>query len=129
MGGTATEVQGFLDHRLTPIRTIDQYRAAQTWIDELADAKPGSPEYEVAEILRELIFAYEERHLPALTDQARSEIRSRMDVLGLTDEDLTALLRPTEPISDVLEGKLPMTLRMMRTFHQHLGIPAEMLLR
>jgi HTH-type transcriptional regulator/antitoxin HigA len=114
---------------LKPIRTEEDYREALEQIDKLIDSDKDSEEYRVLELLNELVFAYEERHMPGARSAALAEIRWRMDQLGLTVHDMGSLLRSQEPIEEILEGKKPLTLKMMRMVHQHLGVPAEVLLQ
>ena len=42
---------------------------------------------------------------------------------------LAAILSSTSRVSEILSGKRKLTLPMIRALHEHLGIPAEVLIR
>jgi HTH-type transcriptional regulator / antitoxin HigA len=56
-------------------------------------------------------------------------IRFRMDQAGLMARDLIPMLGSRAKVSEVLSGKRSLTLQMIRAIHEHLRIPAEVLLR
>jgi HTH-type transcriptional regulator/antitoxin HigA len=56
-------------------------------------------------------------------------IRFRMDQAGLSQRDLVPYLGSKSKVSEVLSGKRPLTLSMIRALHEGLGIPADVLLR
>jgi HTH-type transcriptional regulator / antitoxin HigA len=62
----------------------------------------------------------------ARTDRS---IRFRMDQAGLSEQDLIPFLGNEANVSKVLAGKMALTVPMMQALNEHLGIPAEMLLR
>ncbi|MDX2064698.1 MAG: hypothetical protein SFX74_03040 [Fimbriimonadaceae bacterium] len=51
-----------------------------------------------------------------------------MEQLGLTRRDLEPSIGSSGKVSEVLSGKQPLTLKMIRALHRHLGVPAEVLL-
>ncbi len=51
-----------------------------------------------------------------------------MEQEGLRPQDLVPLLGSRSRVSEVLNGKRPLTLAMIRRLHQGLGIPADVLL-
>ena len=52
-----------------------------------------------------------------------------MDQQGLTPRDLVPYLGSRARVSEVLSGKRAITMPMARALHQHLGIPADVLLQ
>jgi HTH-type transcriptional regulator/antitoxin HigA len=56
-------------------------------------------------------------------------IHFRMEQAGLEPRDLEPYIGSCGKVSDVLSGKQPLTLPMIRALHQHLGIPVEVLLQ
>lgn len=52
-----------------------------------------------------------------------------MDQKGLKLQDLVPFLGSKSRVSEILNGKRPLTLAMIRALHKGLGIPAETLLR
>jgi HTH-type transcriptional regulator/antitoxin HigA len=51
-----------------------------------------------------------------------------MEQEDLQPQDLVPLLGSRSRVSEVLNGKRPLTLAMIRRLHQGLGIPADVLL-
>ena len=52
-----------------------------------------------------------------------------MDQMGMTARDLIPFIGSRAKVSEVLSGKRPITMAMARALHQHLRIPADILLR
>ena len=112
-----------------PIRTEADYAAALARIDELMDAEQGSPEGDELDVLADLVEAYENRHVPIDYPSPIAAIEFRMDQAGLTPRDLVPFIGSRAKVSEVLSGKRPITMPMARALHEHLGIPAEVLLQ
>lgn len=51
-----------------------------------------------------------------------------MEQNGLTAKDMQQYLGSPSKVSEVLSGKRPLSLTMMRKLHKGLGIPADILL-
>ena len=117
-----------LHERIKPIRSEGDYKEALALIDELIDADPDSEEYRVLDLVSELVYAYEERNIEIPAPSPIAAIKFRMEQLGLTRRDLEPYIGSSGKVSDVLSGKQPLTLKMMRALNKHLGIPAEVLL-
>lgn len=114
---------------VSPIRTEADYEAALARIAALMEAAPGSPEEEELDVLADLVEHYEAKHVPMGHPTPLEAIRFRMEQQGLEPRDLAPLLGSRSRVSEVLSGKRPLTLDMARALHEHLGIPAEVLLR
>ena len=112
-----------------PIRTEADYAAALARIEELMDAEQGSPEGDELDVLADLVEAYESRHVPIDYPSPIAAIEFRMDQAGLAPRDLIPFIGSRAKVSEVLSGKRPITMPMARALHEHLGIPAEALLR
>lgn len=112
-----------------PIRTEADYVAALARIDDLMDAEPGSPEGEELDVLADLVEVYEGRHVPIDYPNAVAAIEFRMDQAGLAPRDLVPFIGNRAKVSEVLSGKRAITMPMARALHEHLGIPAEVLLQ
>ena len=52
-----------------------------------------------------------------------------MEQRGLTPQDLTAYLGSSTTVADVLERRKPLTLEMIRSLHDGLGLPADILIQ
>ncbi|WP_404790419.1 ImmA/IrrE family metallo-endopeptidase [Altericista sp. CCNU0014] len=114
---------------IRPIRTRADYEAALLRIDSLMDAEAGTPEADELEVLATLVELYEKKHFPIGWPDPIEAIRFRMEQAGLSARDLIPLLGSRAKVSEVLSGKRSLTLQMIRALHEHLGIPAEVLLR
>jgi HTH-type transcriptional regulator / antitoxin HigA len=113
--------------RITPIRTEADHKAALARIDALMDAVVDSPEAEELSVLADLVEAYEAKHFPIDLPTPIEAIRFRMEQAGLEPRDLEPYIGSRGKVSEVLAGKQPLTLPMIRALHKHLGIPAEVL--
>lgn len=113
------------------IKTPADYDAAMERLEALVAAtpEPGSPEAEQLELLGLLIEEYEAARQPAPSYDAVDAIRFRMEQLALRPRDLVPHLGSRSKVSEVLSRKRPLTLGMIQALHQHLRIPADVLLR
>ena len=111
------------------IKTADQYKQALAQLDALMDASPGSSEAEDLELLATVIEIYEDGAFPRTLPDVVDAIKFRMDQLSLIQKDLVPLIGSAGRVSEVLNRKRPLNLRMIRALHGELGIPAEVLLQ
>ena len=112
-----------------PIRTEKDYEAALARVDELMDAAPGSSEGDELDVLVDLVELYESKHEPMGYPSPLAAIEFRMDQGGLSPRDLIPFIGSRAKVSEVLSGKRAITMPMARALHEHLGIPADVLLR
>ena len=111
------------------IRTEEDYEAAMTRIDEIFHAPADTEEGDELDLLVYLVEKYEEERYQIPLPDPISAIEFRMEQQGLTQRDLIPYIGSRSRVSEVLSGKRPITMRMARALHQHLGIPAEVLLQ
>ena len=114
---------------IRPVRTEADYETALARIDEIMDADSDSPEARELDVLVDLVELYESRHEPMGHPDPVSAIEFRMDQAGLKRRDLIPFLGSRAKVSEVLSGKRAITMPMARALHEHLGIPADVLLR
>ena len=114
---------------IQPIRTETDYRTALARIDTLMEADPGTSEERELDVLVDLVELYESRHEPMGYPSPVAAIEFRMDQAGLQPRDLIPFIGSRAKVSEVLSGKRAITMSMARALHQHLGIPADVLLR
>ena len=112
------------------LKTDDDYRKALVEIEKLMDSDPatGTPEGDTLELLAFLVSKYEEEHFPINKPDPVEAIKFRMDQMGLSQRDLIPYIGSRSKVSEVLSGKRPLTLKMIRAINKHLGIPAESLI-
>ncbi len=112
-----------------PIRTEEEYEAALARIDTLMDAELDTDEGKELDVLVDLVEFYESKHMPMEYPDPIAAIEFRMEQAGLSPRDLVPFMGSRAKVSEVLSGKRPITMAMARALHEHLGIPAEVLLR
>jgi HTH-type transcriptional regulator/antitoxin HigA len=113
---------------IRPIRNDEDHSWALARIEELMDSVPGSSAMDELEVLSQLVEIYERERWPIGMPTAVAAIKFRMEQGGLTRRDLEPYIGSSGKVSEVLSGKQPLTLKMIRALHRHLGIPAEVLL-
>lgn len=111
-----------------PIHNDADHAAASARIDVLWGADIGTTAGEELEILVTLVADYEARHHPILPPDPIEAIRFRMDQMGLTRKDLESMVGSRARVSEVLAGKRPLTLAMIRRLRTGLGVPADVLI-
>jgi HTH-type transcriptional regulator/antitoxin HigA len=79
-------------------------------------------------LLVTLIEAYENQHYAFGPADPVEAIKFRMEQQGLTPRDLEAYIGPSGRVSEVLNRKRPLSLRMVKQLHEGLRIPYESLL-
>ena len=114
---------------IKPIKTKADHRAALKEIEALMSAWTGSSEGERLDVLVTLVEAYERRHFPMDLPDPIEAIRFSMEQKGLAAKDLVPMIGQINRVYEVLNGKRPLTLQMIRRLHRELGIPAESLIR
>lgn len=112
------------------IKTEADYEEALARIDALMDADPdsGSDEGKELELLAMLVEQYEDVHYPTDLPSPVEAIKFRMEQAGLKQADLVPYIGSKSKVSEVLNGKRPLSINMIRKLHKGLGIPADVLL-
>jgi HTH-type transcriptional regulator/antitoxin HigA len=113
---------------IKPIRNDDDLQAAFRRLEVIFQAEEGTPEADEMEILVTLIEAYENRHYPIAPPDPIEAIKFRMEQQGLTPRDLEAYIGGSGRVSEVLNRKRPLSLKMVKRLHEGLHIPYESLL-
>ena len=111
------------------IRTEKDYREALSKIEGLMHAEADTPEGEKLDVLVTLVEAYEKKHYPLDFPDPVEAIKFEMEQQGLTVKDLEPMIGKRNRIYEVLNRKRGLTLRMVWRLHEHLGIPAESLIK
>ncbi|MCY4096299.1 MAG: transcriptional regulator [Gammaproteobacteria bacterium] len=114
---------------IKPIRTETDYESSLVRIEELMEAVPGTDEFDELDVLTDLVEHYESKHYPIGHPSPVAAIKFRMDQGNLSPRDLIPFIGSRAKVSEVLSGKRSLTMPMARALHEHLGIPAEVLLQ
>ena len=111
------------------IKTEAEHKAYLAEVERLAadDPPPGSAEGDRLELLAKLLEDYEKDRYRFSRPDPISAIRFRMDEKGLKQKDIAPLLGGKNRASEVLAGKRPLTVQMIRSLSDSLAIPADLL--
>jgi len=91
------------------------------------DAKPNTKQMDKLEVLTTLVEAYEEQHCKIDAPDPIEAIKFRMEQEGLKQKDLVALVGSKSRVSEILNRKRKLTIKMIRNLHKELHIPIESL--
>ncbi len=111
------------------IKTEADYESGLARLNTLMDASPDTPEFEELELLSAILEIYEKANYPIDPPDPIEAIKFRMEQLNLQNKDLAPLLGGRSKVSEILSGKRSLTLSMIRTLHEKLKVPAEILLQ
>jgi len=111
------------------IKNDADHAAALARIEDIFDAKPGTPEGDECELLVHLVEEYEAQHHAIDLPDPIEAIKFRMEQQGLKQADLIPFIGNKSKVSEVLSRKRPLSLAMIRGLHKGLGIPAAVLLQ
>jgi len=113
------------------IKTEREHEQALERLTDLLGRNPAAttPESDELDLLALVIEHYEREHYPIDSPDPIEAIKFRMDQMGLTRKDLARYLGSTSKISEILKGKRPLSLNMIRKLSTSLGISADILIR
>ena len=112
-----------------PIRTEADYERSLSRLEALMDAEVGTSAGDELDVLASLIERYEDEQFPIVAPTPLAAIRFRMEQQNLTPRDLAPYIGSRARVSEVLSGTRPLSIDMIRALSQHLGIPADVLIR
>lgn len=113
---------------IKPIRNDNDLQEAFRRLEGIFQAEEGTSEADEMEVLVTLIEAYENKHYSISPPDPVEAIKFRMDQQGLTARDLEVFIGSSGRVSEILNRKRPLSLRMIKRLHQGLNIPYESLL-
>jgi len=113
---------------IKPVKTEQDYNMSIKRIEELWGAKRDTPEGDELDLLCTLVESYEMKHYPIAPPDPIDAIKFRMEQMGMTKEDMVKYLGSQSRVSEILNGKRRLTLKMVKSLYKGLKIPAEILL-
>ena len=116
--------------QIKPIKTQADHNRVVKRLYELMDMDEATmPEHlsDELSVLATLLDAYEAVHYPIEKADPISIIEFHMDQRNVTRSDLASCIGSAKKVSQILSGKRPLTLKMIRALSEQLKIPAEML--
>ena len=112
------------------IKTKKQYKQWLEWVDVQFEnkVKANTPQGEKLQVALLLIKQYDDANYPIPLPDPIDAIKVKMNELGLKNKDLVGKMGSKGYVSSLLNKKKPLTLELVKMFHQELKIPAEVLL-
>jgi HTH-type transcriptional regulator/antitoxin HigA len=98
-------------------------------LENIFDAKKGTPKGDELEILSLLIEKYEDEKFPIDLPDPVEAIKFRMEQMGMTQTDLANIVGQKSRASEILNRKRKLSLEMIRQLHQQWHIPTEVLVQ
>lgn len=113
------------------IKTEKDYQDALNLIRKLlaVDPNPESTKGEQLNLLIKLVQDYESREFPSDLPNPIDAIKFRMEQANLKPVDLVPYIGSSSRVSEILSGKRDLTIEMIRSLEQGLGIPAKILIQ
>lgn len=117
--------------KIKPIKTEQDYEEALQLASHYFKNEPslGSEDGDIFEVLLTLIDSYEKSHFPIDSPDAVEAIKFRLEQSGLNYKDLIPSIGRINRVYEVMSGKRPLSLLMIRKIHDEFNIPAEVLIR
>jgi HTH-type transcriptional regulator/antitoxin HigA len=113
---------------IRPIKTEQDYNSAIIRIEELWGAKKDTPKGDELDLLVTIVESYEMKHYPIAPPDPIDAIKFRMEQMGMTKDDMVKYLGSQSRVSEILNRKRKLTLKMVKSLYKGLKIPAEILL-
>src|ERR1700694_868938 len=114
---------------IKPIRGEADYERALRRVEELWNSPEGSAESDELDILATLIEAYEREHYPIEFPDPIEAIKFRLEQKGKDSRVLIGVIGQRTRVYEVMRGKRPLSLNMIRNLHEKFDIPAEVLIQ
>lgn len=113
---------------IRPIKTEKDYNSAIKRIEELWGVKKDTSEGDELDLLVTLVESYEMKNFPIAPPDPIDAIKFRMEQMGMTKEDMVKYIGSQSRVSEILNRKRKLTLKMVKSLYKGLKIPAEILL-
>ena len=110
------------------IKSEEDYYQALDRLEKVFHAPEGSDEGDEAELLTILIERYEGEHFKIDAPDPIEAIKFRMEQLNMTKSELAEIIGYKSRVSEILNHKRKLTLKMIRNLHHRLNIPYDSLI-
>jgi len=114
--------------KIAPIKNEKEYQKALKELEKVFDAEPGTPEGDTGEVLVLLIEDYEKKHYPIDAPDPIEAIKYIMEEKGLTNKDIIPYFGSKSLVSAVFNRRRNLSLKMIKSLHEGLGLPYEILM-
>ena len=114
--------------KIRPIKSEADYDTALVEIQKLWGTEPDTAKGDRLDILITLVDAYEREHHSIDPPDPVEAIKFRMEQLGITRKDLEPAIGSRGRVSEILNRKRELSLKMIRQLHLSFDIPLESLI-
>ena len=114
---------------LKPIKTEADYREALKRLEEIFDARPGTPESDELDILGLMVDDYENKHYQIEAPDPIEAIKIRMEEMQLKQVDLIPEIGGKSRVSEILNRKRRLTVEMIRKLTTRLNLSSNVLIK
>ena len=114
---------------IKPIRKEADHERALRRVEELWNSPEGSAESDELDILATLIEAYEQEHHPIELPDPIEAIKFRLEQKGKDSSALIGVIGQRTRVYEVMKGKRPLSLNMIRSLRERFDIPAEVFIQ
>ena len=120
---------------IKPITNDDEFERAGKIIDALIDYDlienilDRKKAADILEAITILAIDYEKKHYPIPKPSPIDAIKQRMEQLNLSQKDVAKYFGGVNRVSEVLNGKRKLSLRMIKALHSNLNIATNILIR
>ena len=111
------------------IKSTRDYKAALARMEELWGSKSSTPAGDELDILATLVDKYEEENFPIPMPDPIEAIKYVMEERGLERTFLENIFGHKSKVSEVLNRKRELSKKMIKSLHEVLGIPYEILMK
>lgn len=113
---------------IKPIKSERDYKTALARIDSIWDAEPDTKKGDELAVLAILVENYEAEKYRMLPPDPIEAIKFRMEQSGMKKTDLAPYLGGRNRSTEILGRRRSLSVRMLRSLHNDLHIPAASLL-
>lgn len=114
---------------IKPIHSEADYERALRRVEELWGSAEGSAVDDELDVLATLIEAYERDHYPVECPSPIEAIQFRLEQQQKDIKALIGVIGQRTRVYEVLRGKRPLSLNMIRRLHEEFDIPADVLIQ
>lgn len=112
---------------INSISNKDDLDRANQRLDELIHSPDGSPERDEYRSLFMMVSEFQDTHFPVEIPDGIGMIEFHLENTDLKTSDLVPLIGSKKKVAEVMSGKSPLTVPMIRALNKHLGVDLESL--
>lgn len=111
------------------IKSDRQHKKYLARLNEIFNAKKGTPESDEFDLLALVIEKYEDEHYPIEEPHPIDAIRFMMEQNGISEGDLGIIINSRSRVSEIFKGTRKLTLAHIRAINERLQVPANILIK